>query len=461
MSWEIDIDQLEVWGELPPLGEKNFGFLRNPHLVSTGQLLHYPLQGHENESCQFFLAPQDALRCGSKKSSKLIRGKLELSPKFERERHNNPLSLCIKNGSAENLQYLPKEMPEDILIDPNGSNERSQFISQTIYDFYFDKAMEEIGKQAKEKKTELEQELTEQQDRINKILLENKEALKQSEEEKDSIIKLVAALDVRQQNLQENIHTLTHEKDVKHHEIQMLIKRHEQVQADMNNKIKRLKGYVADKAKFLTTFEFVDEEDLELFLLESQSQSQLVDGISFNEVLNGDYKKAVSYIQAYLVAQDTLYPRHIIENYLTLLRTKDLIILAGDSGSGKTNLVKSFAKAVGGKSIIVPVKPNWTSSEDLLGYYNPLEKKYLATPFLEAMIVVVKRHRTLLSENFHTPMGSFLYWSSRAGHFYLRIFILQWTHSIVGCMRPFKIVITNELRDFLFNSVFIHGRSVT
>ncbi len=69
-----------------------------------------------------------------------------------------------------------------------------------------------------------------------------------------------------------------------------------------------------------------------------------------------------------------------------MLRTKDFVILAGDSGSGKTNLVKSFAKAVGGKSIIVPVKPNWTSSEDLLGYYNPLEKKYLATPFLEAMI---------------------------------------------------------------------------
>ena len=55
----------------------------------------------------------------------------------------------------------------------------------------------------------------------------------------------------------------------------------------------------------------------------------------------------------------------------------------------------------------------------------------------------------------------YLYWSSRAGHFYLRIFILQWTHSIVGCMRPFKIVIMNELRDFLFNNVFIHGRSVT
>ena len=56
---------------------------------------------------------------------------------------------------------------------------------------------------------------------------------------------------------------------------------------------------------------------------------------------------------------------------------------------------------------------------------------------------------------------NYMYWSSCAGHFYLRIFILQWAHPIVGCMRPFKIVIMNELRDFLFNSVFIHSRSVT
>ena len=49
-------------------------------------------------------------------------------------------------------------------------------------------------------------------------------------------------------------------------------------------------------------------------------------------------------------------------------------------------LVKSFADAIGGKAFIIPVKPNWTSAEDLLGYYNPLEKKYLATPFLEALL---------------------------------------------------------------------------
>jgi hypothetical protein len=33
----------------------------------------------------------------------------------------------------------------------------------------------------------------------------------------------------------------------------------------------------------------------------------------------------------------------------------------------------------------VPVKPNWTGPEDLLGYYNPIERSYQATPFLVAL----------------------------------------------------------------------------
>ena len=161
---------------------------------------------------------------------------------------------------------------------------------------------------------------------------------------------------------------------------------YEKVEADMNQKISKLKNYISDKASFLKDFEFIDEEDFDSFILNMAPERVTQDGISFQDALGGDYAKAVSYIQAYLKEKDILYPRHIIENYLTLIRANDLIILAGDSGSGKTNLVESFAKAVGGISKIIPVKPNWTSSEDLLGYYNPLEKKYLATPFLEALI---------------------------------------------------------------------------
>ena len=385
-SWGIDDGKFDVWGVLPALGDKSFGFLENPYLVKTGERLYYPLKGHEQDPCRFYIGHQDVLRSGSRKDKSFIRCVLELSPESQRIRHKNPFSLCVKKGSGKNLSYLPKEIPQEILIDPHADSERSQFIAKSIYDFYFEKVRGDIDEEIKQKRSELEKKLSEQENEADKLLKKSTAALEKSEQKRDVVKKLVDTLNARQKELEQITEKLTQDKEVKHQEIQMLTKRFEQIEAEMNNKVKRLKSYVADKAQFLKTFEFVDEEDLELFLLESKPESQHVDGISFSEILNGDYQKAVSYIQAHLVSKDILYPRHIIENYLTLLRTKDLIILAGDSGSGKTNLVKSFAKAVGGKSIIIPVKPNWTSSEDLLGYYNPLEKKYLATPFLEAMI---------------------------------------------------------------------------
>ena len=385
-SWGVDDVKFEVWGELPALGDTSFGFLRNPYLVKTGERLCYPLQGHEQEPCRFFMAPQDAFSCGSKKHIRFVRCELELSPKSERIKHNNPLSLCVKKGTGENLRDLPKEIPQVFLTDTNSDIERSQFISKSIYDFYYEKALTDMNEEIQKRQTALEQKLSEQENEANKALEESRNTLKETEDKRNSVKILVETLIEKKSDLEQLTQRLTRDKTYKQEEIHKITKRYAQVEEEMNKKIERLKSYVSEKALFLKTFEFVDEEDLDLFLLKPKQQSESVEGVSFTEILNGDYQKSVSYIQSHLVQNDILYSRHIIENYITLLRTKDLIILAGDSGSGKTNLVKSFAKAVGGKSFIIPVKPNWTSSEDLLGYYNPLEKKYLATPFLEAMI---------------------------------------------------------------------------
>ena len=83
-----------------------------------------------------------------------------------------------------------------------------------------------------------------------------------------------------------------------------------------------------------------------------------------------------------------------------------------------------------------------------------------AVAVFEQLAFIHHTNPEALSANNPATVGDILYWSSRAGHFYLRIFILQWAHSIVGCMRPFKIVITNKLRDFLFDCAFIHARGM-
>jgi hypothetical protein len=48
-------------------------------------------------------------------------------------------------------------------------------------------------------------------------------------------------------------------------------------------------------------------------------------------------------------------------------------------------LVRTVAESISGRCTVIPVKPNWTGPEDLLGYYNPIERNYQATPFLLAL----------------------------------------------------------------------------
>ncbi len=380
-SWNIKDSQFEIWGEISPLKDTSWGYLINPRTIKDNKSLTYPLIGVDR-TCSFFLNPNDAQKFGDRHSSRFIRCKLKLSPLSERKKHNIPFEMNISPGSCTSLEELPEEVPHDILTH----NEKNFLISKSIYDFYFHKTEQKIEKEFAALRVKQDKELSVARENSEKELNNINGERLSSEKQRDSAIKVNQALFAKKQKLDEAIEFLTTQEQQKQEDIGQLTESFKLLEAEMNHKITRLKNYVSDKALFLKTFEFVDEEDLEHFLLESKPNSDRIDGKSFKEVLEGDYQQAVSYIQAHLVENDILYPRHIIENYITLLRTKDLIVLAGDSGSGKTNLIKSFAKAVGGKSVIIPVKPNWTSSEDLLGYYNPLEKKYLATPFLEALL---------------------------------------------------------------------------
>ena len=58
----------------------------------------------------------------------------------------------------------------------------------------------------------------------------------------------------------------------------------------------------------------------------------------------------------------------------------------GRPGSGKTSLVREFADVFGIKYENIAVQANWTDRSDLLGYYNPIEKSYVSTPFLDCLL---------------------------------------------------------------------------
>lgn len=80
-------------------------------------------------------------------------------------------------------------------------------------------------------------------------------------------------------------------------------------------------------------------------------------------------------------ASGAVYSADLLRRYHLSLKTRRFVILCGASGSGKTLLTRMYAKAVDAQYRLVPVAPNWTTNEDLLGYFNPLSKQYYDTDF--------------------------------------------------------------------------------
>jgi 5-methylcytosine-specific restriction enzyme B len=65
----------------------------------------------------------------------------------------------------------------------------------------------------------------------------------------------------------------------------------------------------------------------------------------------------------------------LVRSFVTSLVTKRFVILTGLSGSGKTQIAMRFGEWLGkGRSLLVPVRPDWTGAEALFGYEDALLK---------------------------------------------------------------------------------------
>jgi hypothetical protein len=71
----------------------------------------------------------------------------------------------------------------------------------------------------------------------------------------------------------------------------------------------------------------------------------------------------------------------LLRRYHLALKTRGFVILSGVSGTGKTWLSRLYAEAVGATALVVPVAPNWTTNEDLLGFQSPLTGDFQTTEF--------------------------------------------------------------------------------
>jgi hypothetical protein len=79
-------------------------------------------------------------------------------------------------------------------------------------------------------------------------------------------------------------------------------------------------------------------------------------------------ERAVREVVEHVEARGFVFEPWQVAAYLTALRTKPFVILAGVSGIGKSRLPALVAEAAGGHARLVPVRPDWTDSAETLGY---------------------------------------------------------------------------------------------
>ncbi len=87
------------------------------------------------------------------------------------------------------------------------------------------------------------------------------------------------------------------------------------------------------------------------------------------------------------------YSDEMIKNYYVCLKTKPFVILAGLSGTGKTQVTRLFAKAIGAHYTLISVSASWTSDADLLGYWDRERNQFVETRFVKLLRAALKAYK--------------------------------------------------------------------
>ncbi|CUB29339.1 AAA family ATPase [Bacillus cereus] len=105
-------------------------------------------------------------------------------------------------------------------------------------------------------------------------------------------------------------------------------------------------------------------------------------------------EELIEHIYQYIKSKGFIYSIQSITNLYLSLRSKPFVIISGISGTGKTKIVQLFAESIGAKEDngqfkLIPVRPDWSDSSDLIGYVD-IKGDFKKGPFTE---IVERAHK--------------------------------------------------------------------
>jgi 5-methylcytosine-specific restriction endonuclease McrBC GTP-binding regulatory subunit McrB len=102
----------------------------------------------------------------------------------------------------------------------------------------------------------------------------------------------------------------------------------------------------------------------------------------------------------YIHAAGFTYSDEILKDYYICLKTKPFVILAGMSGTGKTQITRLFAKAIDAHYTLISVSSSWKSDADLLGFFDKASGTFKETRFVTLIRAALQAYKKGLPDIF-------------------------------------------------------------
>ena len=114
----------------------------------------------------------------------------------------------------------------------------------------------------------------------------------------------------------------------------------------------------------------------------------LVQMKTWRERVGENESEAIKRVKERLVQNGLEYHPRTVDAFHTAMKvneTAQMAVLAGISGTGKSQLPRQYALGMGIGFLQVPVQPRWDSPQDLMGFYNYIEKRFRPTDMARAL----------------------------------------------------------------------------
>lgn len=156
-----------------------------------------------------------------------------------------------------------------------------------------------------------------------------------------------------------------------------LLRRFESVDADNNRLMEELK-------RLQSSYERDQDREARIRDIETpyiqKELPRAVDKVEELQWLDGISKSCIDY--------GLRFPRRILHAFHTALKTSEwspMTVLAGVSGTGKSELPRLYSHFGGINFLSLSVQPNWDSQESMLGFFNSIDNKFDAQPVLRLL----------------------------------------------------------------------------